>query len=355
MKKFFNNKKILITGHTGFKGSWLTLWLTYMGANVLGISSNIVTRPSKFEILKLKNKINNKKIDLRNYKKINKVILDFKPDFLFHLAAEAIVKKSYVSPKKTWETNTLGTINILESLRNYKKKITVVIITSDKAYKNIEISRGYKEHDRLGGLDPYSASKASADLATQSYINSYFKYKKNIQIAVARAGNVIGGGDWAEGRLIPDCIKSWSKNKKVIIRNPKSTRPWQHVLDVLRGYLILAINLRNNKKCNGEIFNFGPKREKKREVINIVKEIRTNWKQANWIIKNNKIFFESKLLQLDSTKAKKILNWKCNLNLKESIFFTIDWYKQYFEKSKNMFDFSIKQIKKFEKLSKNKI
>ena len=147
MKKFLNNKKILITGHTGFKGSWLTLWLTYMGANVLGISSNIVTRPSNFEILKLKNKINNKKIDLRNYKKINKVILDFKPDFLFHLAAEAIVKKSYVSPKKTWETNTLGTINILESLRNYKKKITVVIITSDKAYKNIEISRGYKEQD----------------------------------------------------------------------------------------------------------------------------------------------------------------------------------------------------------------
>jgi len=355
MKKYFNNKKVLITGHTGFKGSWLTLWLNHMGANVMGVSSNTVSNPSNFEILKLKNKIFDKKIDLRKYNKISKQIFKFNPDYLFHLGAEAIVKRSYLNPKYTWETNTLGTINILETLKRYKKKITVVIITSDKVYQNLEIERGYKENDKLGSLDPYSASKASADLAAQSYMNSYFKKKKNIKIAIARAGNVIGGGDWAEGRLIPDCMKRWSKNKTVILRNPKSTRPWQHVLDVLRGYLILAINLKNNKSINGEIFNFGPKKKENRDVVNIVKEMKTNWGKVSWIIKKNKSFFESNLLQLDSTKANKKLGWKCLLNLKDSVYYTTKWYKTYYNKSENIFNFSINQIKEYEKISKYKI
>jgi CDP-glucose 4,6-dehydratase len=234
----FKNKRVLITGHTGFKGSWLTLWMKFMGAKILGISNSEVSKPSNFEILKLRNKI------------LSKDITNFKPDYIFHLAAEAIVKKAYADPKNAWETNTLGTLNILETLRDYNKNVTVVIITSDKVYKNIEVSRGYKENDILANTDPYSASKACADIATQSYISTFLKRKKNIKIAIARAGNVIGGGDWAIGRLIPDCIRSWSKNKKVSLRSPYSTRPWQHVLDVLHGYILLAINLNKNKKLN---------------------------------------------------------------------------------------------------------
>ncbi len=354
MNKFFKNKKVLITGHTGFKGSWLSLWMHYMGANVMGISANYITKPSNFQVLKLKNKIKSKKIDVRDFNKIRKQILNFRPNYIFHLAAEAIVKKSYQNPRYAWETNTLGTVNILDTLKDYNKDVVVVIITSDKVYKNREILKGYKEVDILGSLDPYSASKASADLASQSYISSYLKNKKNIKIAVARAGNVIGGGDWAEGRLIPDCIRRWSKKKKVFLRNPRSTRPWQHVLDVLRGYILLAINLKKNKKINGEIFNFGPKIEKKREVISVVKDMQLYWGKAKWIVSKRKSFFESKLLQLNSLKSKKHLKWKCLLNLKKSIYFTINWYKTFYNKSENIFDFSIKQIKEYESFYKRK-
>ena len=354
MDKFFRNKKVLITGHTGFKGSWLSLWMHYMGAKVMGISANYITKPSNFEVLKLKKRIKSKKIDIRNFNKTKKQILKFKPNYIFHLAAEAIVKKSYQNPIYAWETNTLGTVNILETLKDYNKDVVVVIITSDKVYKNREILKGYKETDILGSLDPYSASKASADLASQSYINSYLKNKKNIKIALARAGNVIGGGDWAEGRLIPDCIRCWSKKKKVLLRNPRSTRPWQHVLDVLRGYILLAINLKKNKKINGEIFNFGPRIEKRREVINVVKDMQVYWDKAKWIVLKRKYFFESKLLQLNSLKSKKYLKWECLLNLKRSIYFTINWYKTFYNKSENIYDFSIKQIKEYESFYKSK-
>ena len=261
MKKFFKNKKVLITGNTGFKGSWLSLWMNLYGAKVLGISSNIPSKPSNFNVLNLKKEIKQKKIDLRNSKILKREINNFKPDYIFHLAAEAIVKKAFENPKLTWETNTLGTVNLLESISQLKKKIIVVIITSDKVYKNLEISRGYHENDILGGFDPYSASKASADLAVQSYYFSKLKYKKNIRLSIARAGNVIGGGDWSEGRLIPDCVKKWSLNKTVQIRNPNSTRPWQHVLDVLNGYINLAMQLNKKNSINGEAFNFGPKNE----------------------------------------------------------------------------------------------
>tara|TARA_B110000967_G_C18837809_1_gene537721 strand:+ start:332 stop:1399 length:1068 start_codon:yes stop_codon:yes gene_type:complete len=351
MKNFFKNKKILITGHTGFKGSWLTLWFIHMGAKIMGVSAGYPTTPSNFKILKLEKKIDHKIADIRDHKKIKKLVLKFKPDYLFHLAAEAIVKKSYQNPKKAWETNTLGTVNLMEALKDYKKNIVVVIITSDKVYKNIEILRGYKENDTLGSFDPYSASKASADLAVQSYTQSFFKKKKNIRIAIARAGNVIGGGDWSSGRLIPDCVRQWSNNKTVVLRNPKSTRPWQHVLDILRGYILLAINLKKNKSYSGEAFNFGPKKTKNIkdfQVLSVVKEMNLHWNKAKWKIKKNKTFFESNLLQLDSTKANKKLRWKCLLSLKKSIFFTTTWYKIYHKKSQNIFNFSINQIKNYE-------
>jgi CDP-glucose 4,6-dehydratase len=351
MKKFFKNKKVLITGNTGFKGSWLSLWMNLYGAKVLGISSNIPSKPSNFNVLNLKKKIKQKKIDLRNSKLLNREINNFKPDYIFHLAAEAIVKKAYKNPKLTWETNTLGTVNLLESICQLKKKIIVVIITSDKVYKNLEISRGYHENDILGGFDPYSASKASADLAVQSYYFSKLKYKKNIRLSIARAGNVIGGGDWSEGRLIPDCIKKWSLNKTVQIRNPNSTRPWQHVLDVLNGYISLATQLNKKSSINGEAFNFGPKNEKNREVYKIVKEMSKRWFGSSWKINKDTKLIESNLLKLNSSKAKRLLNWECKLNLKKAIHHTVEWYKTFYFNRKNIKNFSTKQIVEFEKIS----
>lgn len=350
MKNIFKNKKVIITGNSGFKGSWLSVWMSHLGANVLGISLDYENNVSNFKILNLKKKIKFKKIDIRNYPKISKAIFEFKPDFIFHLAAEAIVKNAYENPKKTWETNTLGTINLLETIKKVKKQTVVVIITSDKVYKNLELNKQYKETDVIGGKDPYSASKSSADLAAQSYFDCYLKNKKNIKFGIARAGNVIGGGDWSVGRIVPDCIKKWSKRKQVAIRNPNSTRPWQHILDVLNGYLLLAINLKKKKSLNGEIYNFGPNIEKNSRVIDIVREMQKKWKGAKWKVYKSKKFPENKLLQLNSKKAKKELKWKCKLNLKKSIEFTIDWYKEYYNKNKKIYEYSVNQIKKFENI-----
>ena len=268
-----------------------------------------------------------------------------KPDYVFHLAAQSLVKKSYQNPLFTYYTNAIGTLNVMESLISLRNNCIAVIITSDKSYKNLEIERGYKETDVLGGADPYSASKASAELIIQSYFKSYLNDKKNIRIAVARAGNVIGGGDWSEDRLIPDCVRSWSKNEKVIIRNPDSTRPWQHVLDALYGYITLSINLRKNIKLNGQAFNFGPSMNNNYKVIDVLKLVKKLWQNILWkIIKVKKREFESSLLKLNSSKANSILKWRCNLSFKESIYFTTEWYKYFYTKKKNMYDFSTKQI-----------
>ena len=277
----------------------------------------------------------------------------YKPDYIFHLAAQSLVKQSFKYPVNTFTTNFVGTLNILESLRELKKDCVSVIITSDKSYKNFEIDRGYKENDILGGEDPYSASKGSAELVIQSYCNSFFKGKKK-KIAVARAGNVIGGGDWSKDRLVPDCMKSWSKRKKVILRNPDSTRPWQHVLEAVFGYLTLAIKLSKNSKIRGEAFNFGPNNKDNKSVLNVVKEMKKSWKAVSWTIKKSrKAKYESKLLKLNSNKAKLKLNWKNNLNFKEMIKMTTNWYKNFYEKKENNFEFSIKQILSYKKINKN--
>ena len=349
MKKYFNQKKVLITGNTGFKGSWLSMWMHHYGAKVLGVSNGIPTSPSNFSDLQLSNIISYKKTDIRNFKKIKKVIEKFQPDFIFHLAAQAIVKKSFEDPKTTWESNTLGTVNILESIKSLKKEIVVVIITSDKVYKNLELSRGYNETDKLGGLDPYSASKSSADLATQCYANLIFN-KRNIKIGIARAGNVIGGGDWANNRVIPDCIRQWSVGRTVELRNPRSTRPWQHVLDVLNGYITLAIKLKYKKNLYGESFNFGPKVKSNMNVLKLVEQMKKTWKRGKWIIKKNNTIKESKLLQLNSIKAKSKLKWQCKLDFNKAVSFTANWYENYFLQKKNMLNYSIWQIKQFNKI-----
>ena len=352
LDSYFKNKVVIVTGHTGFKGSWLVTWLNLLGAKVTGISNGYTSSPSHYKFLKLK-KVKNRTVDIKKINSVKRIFRSCQPDFVFHLAAQSIVKKSYDEPLNTWSTNTIGTINVLESLREVKKKCIAVIITSDKAYENLEINRGYSENDRLGGKDPYSASKASADIAIRSYVESFFNTKKNkVFIAIARAGNVIGGGDWSVNRLIPDCIRSWSKNNKVIIRSPNSTRPWQHVLEAVYGYILLAINLYKNKKLHGEAFNFGPPNQQNYKVITLVKLMKNNWKNVFWkVVKSKKKNYkESSLLKLNSKKANIKLNWKSVLKFKETVFFVSDWYKNFYIDPKKTQELTIGQINKYQKI-----
>tara|TARA_B100000767_G_C19748389_1_gene529598 strand:+ start:818 stop:1933 length:1116 start_codon:yes stop_codon:yes gene_type:complete len=352
---FYKNKKILITGHTGFKGSWLSLWLHMYGAKILGISNSIPTKPSHYKLIQLKNLIKEKKLDIRDYKKLNKEIKNFEPDIIFHLAAQAIVSKSFNNPIETWSTNLNGTLNILESLRFFKKKCTVIFITSDKCYENREINIGYKETDRLGGSDIYSASKASVEIAINSYFQSFIKDNKKILIGIGRAGNVIGGGDWAENRLIPDCVRSTSLLKKLNIRNPNSTRPWQHVLEPLSGYINLGYALSKNLKLNNEAFNFGPPSKNNFSVINVIKEMKKTWEKINFKVLNKNFIKESSLLSLNCTKAVKKLKWTPTLTFAETIKETVIWYKKFYNNDyNNLLDLSKKQIVDYVNLAKKR-
>tara|TARA_Y100001935_G_C17250448_1_gene480691 strand:- start:47 stop:1108 length:1062 start_codon:yes stop_codon:yes gene_type:complete len=349
-KNFYQNKKVIVTGHTGFKGSWLALWLNNLGARVFGVSSNIPTNPSNYSALNLKKIIEqDKRIDIRNGKSLFNYINKINPDLVFHLAAQALVTDSFKDPIKTWETNVNGTLNIIKACNSLKKRCSVVLVTSDKCYYNFETKRGYKENDILGGADPYSSSKASAEYLFKSLKKNYFK--KNIRVVTARAGNVIGGGDWSKNRLIPDCIKSWFKNERVIIKNINSTRPWQHVLDALNGYLILG--MKNYKEANiaYNSYNFGPDKKINRSVGDILDALKKNWPNFCWEKldnKKNKIR-EQKLLNLDSSKAKKILKWKCRLSFKRNIHFLSEWYYCYYKNKRKILDTSIDQIKYYDK------
>ena len=347
LKNFYKNKKVLITGHTGFKGTWLTLWLYLWGAKIIGVSNNFYSKPSHFKLLKLKNKIKHLNLDISKTDMLNKIIKKNNPDIVFHLAGQSMVKKSFLKPLETWKTNSLGTLNILESIRKNNKKCILIIITSDKSYKNLEINRGYKETDLIGGEDPYSASKSSAELVIQSYFKSFLNKQKKIKLAVARAGNVIGGGDWTDNRLIPDAIKAWILNKTLKVRNPFSTRPWQHVLDVLHGYLILGYFLSKKKKLNGEVFNFGPNHKKNYKVLEVLKIVRKFWPEIKWKISKNYQFHESKLLKLNSNKALKTLGWKTHLNLDSSLNFTVDWYRKFYKNPQKIYKISSDSIRNF--------
>ena len=349
IEKIFKNKKIIVTGHTGFKGSWLTLSLKNLGAKVLGISSNIPTKPSNFLASKINKDSRNIKLNIKKGEKIKKIINSFKPDFIFHLAAQALVSVSYKNPKETWDTNLIGTLNILEAVKKLKKKTTLIIITSDKAYKNVEKRAGYKETDILAGIDPYSASKSSAELAIQSYFSSFLINNKNINLGIARAGNVIGGGDWSQDRLIPDCVRSWSKNKKVIIRNPNSTRPWQHVLEAVWAYILFAAKLNNNKTLNGQAFNFGPNLENNYSVAQLLHKMKKYWTNVNYVIKKSEKFYESKLLKLNCNKAKKYLGWKNHLSFEQNIQLTSEWYQNFYKNKKKIRSISINQIENYKK------
>ncbi len=347
--QFFLNKKVLITGCTGFKGSWLTIWLNLLGSKLYGLALEPPTNPSLFVEAKLNNIIENNIIDIRDSKKVSELVQNINPDYIFHLAAQPLVKYSYLNPIETWQTNVIGTVNILDSLRFLNKKCIGIIITSDKCYENQEWEWGYREIDRLGGHDPYSASKGSAENAFKSYYKSFFSenINSNIRIASARAGNVIGGGDWAENRIVPDCIKSWIKNKPVIIKSPNSTRPFQHVLEPLSGYISLAEKLNTEKHLSGESFNFGPPSNFDYKVIDVVKKLALNWDNSSWVIdKNEKKYIESKLLKLNCDKALALLQWQPNLDFEKTMKLTFDWYyNYYYDKNINIFNKCCSQIR----------
>ena len=362
MKKLFDNvfynKTVLVTGNTGFKGSWLSTWLNLLGARVVGLSLDIPTKPSFFVAAKISDFLQQEYADIRNIDEIARIVKNVQPDFVFHLAAQALVRSSYDNPLKTLTTNAIGSANMMESLRSLDKKVVAVMITSDKAYDNLEWAWGYKETDRLGGKDPYSASKGMAELAIRSYIESFFnKPNSNIRVGITRAGNVIGGGDWAQDRIVVDCIKSWSKNKPAIIRNPYATRPWQHVLEPLSGYLLLAANLNNSNKYHGQAYNFGPSSSQNYPVIDLIAEMSKYWNQVKWNYnsKKNSDLYEAGLLKLNCDKALFDLNWLSVLKFEETVKMTVEWYKTYYQEHDNsMHDFSIEQITEYIEFAKSR-
>lgn len=353
----FKNKKVLITGHTGFKGSWLSLWLTKLGANVVGFSIDIPTSPSHFETLNLGNKIIDIRGDICDLEVLKKVFNEHQPEIVFHLAARPIVRDCYENPSRAFMTNVIGTINILECLKESKNTKAAVLITSDKCYENVEWEYGYREDDRLGGTDPYSASKACAEIAISSYIRSYF-VNSNCKITSVRAGNVIGGGDWARDRIVPDAVRSWSQNQDLIIRNPFSTRPWQLVLEPLSGYLTTAaflLDQNNSNGISGEAFNFGPQADVIQPVTELVEEMQKSWTKAKYkVIQDPNAKKEANLLKLCCDKAQSRLKWKAILNFEETIQMTSSWYKNYYENNKNTYEFSLAQINHYEELAKSR-
>ena len=343
----YQNKKVLVTGHNGFKGSWLCFWLNKLGAKVTGVGLPSQTENSFFSANKISDLVEDFTLDIRDLNSLSDLIIKTQPDFVFHLAAQALVRKSYKDPLETWSTNLVGTLNILESLRLLEKKCSCILITSDKCYSNKEWAWGYRENDLLGGPDPYSASKACAELAIKSYVKSFFSDQQNAseKIASARAGNVIGGGDWSEDRIVPDCIKAWSKGGTVELRSPSSTRPWQHVLEPLSGYLLLGSKLYNNESLHGESFNFGPQIAENNSVLDLVKKMSEFWEKVKWVCNVEEMKpYESGLLKLNCDKAFFDLKWHSVLSFQETIRYTIEWYKTFYEDNSNIQSKSSNQI-----------
>lgn len=347
----FKNKKIIITGHTGFKGAWLSLWLKHLGADVYGISIDVPTNPSLYAVTGLGLQIQEIFLDICDQSRVVDVFQDIEPDFVFHLAGQPIVKWSYDDPLATIKTNAVGTANVLESIRKCKKSVIAVMITSDKVYENVEWPWGYRENDRIGGNDPYSASKSMAELVIKTYTQSFFQEESSgVKLGVARAGNVIGGGDWAFGRIVPDCVRAWSKGQAVSIRNPESTRPWQHVLEPLRGYLTLAIMLQNKPEIHGEPYNFGPFGNQTFTVDRLILEMAKYLKNMSANIEDhgNVAFKEAGLLKLNCDKALFDLCWSPCLNFEETVRLTAQWYEMYYSgQAMSMQDFTLSQIESY--------
>ena len=330
---FYSNKKVLITGHTGFKGSWLAIWLQKMGAEVIGYSLPPKTDPNLFTVANVENGMTSLFGDIRDLSKISKVISEYKPTIVFHMAAQALVRESYNEPVETFETNVMGTVNVLEAVRNSKSVVSCLIVTSDKCYENREWERGYREDDAMGGNEPYSASKGCAELVVAAFRKSFFEKNNNTAVASVRAGNVIGGGDWATDRLVPDIMRTISNGSSLKLRYPNSYRPWQHVLDPLSGYLVLAKKLYIDRDEVAEAWNFGPDEDQVITVSDLVYKI-SEYMGADLTIKEEQSELEEMMrLKLDSSKAHRHLGWKPRLSIDNAIRYTADWFAAYFRNS----------------------
>ena len=356
LNKNYQGKRVLVTGHTGFKGSWLTAWLLKLGAKVCGLSDQIPTNPSMFVELGLDQKIENHFCDIRDFEGVSKILTEFAPDYVFHLAAQPIVSVSYEDPLSTISTNVMGTAVLLEALRLWNQPCNVVVITSDKCYENVEWVFGYKETDHLGGKDIYSGSKGAAEVIFHAYYNSFFKNPKNkIRLATGRAGNVIGGGDWAKDRIVVDCMKNWADGKIVELRSPEATRPWQHVLEPLSGYLTLGSQLNSDNQLLGESFNFGPRSEQNRTVLELLTDLSQQWNfnkaEDAYSVTDNIPFHEAGLLKLNCDKALFNLRWEANLSYKECVKMVGEWYYSFYKMEKDMYKLTLDQITQYEDLA----
>ncbi len=325
--RVFHRRRVLVTGHTGFKGAWLCTWLLDLGAEVAGFSIDVPTRPSVFETLGIGRMIRDHRGDVRNPEELAVVFRSFRPEIVFHLAAQPIVRESFRNPVETFAVNTMGTVNVLEAVRRFDSVRAAVFVTSDKCYRNLEWEWGYRENDPLGGEDPYSASKACAEAAAYSYMHVFFR--EGPRVATARAGNVIGGGDWAVDRVVPDCARAWSAGKTVVLRRPEATRPWQHVLEPLSGYLWLATRLwEEDEGVHREAFNFGPDPGVVCSVQRLVEMLGETWPGSRWRVQDdvNPGMPEATLLKLCCDKALTRLGWRAVLSLEESVAMTGQWY-----------------------------
>ncbi len=345
-KNFYENRKVLITGATGFKGAWLSKWLLMLGAKVYGLGFAPNNNKRLFNQLNLKKRVNLKNIDIRNYNLLCSYLKKIKPVVVFHLAAQPIISRSYELPKYTYEVNSLGTLNLINAIKETSTVRSAIFVTSDKCYESNNSTVGFVEHDKLGGVDPYSGSKACAEIIVKTYINSFLKEKK-IGIATARAGNVIGGGDWSKDRLIPDAIKFLNEKKKITIRNPNFNRPWQHVLEPLSGYLNLAEKLFKDPKKYSGAWNFGTEKNTVTSVEQIIKKIIYFWGSGTYGKLKKYKFYEQENLQLNILKSKKILKWKPKLSINECIELTVEWYKWVLFKKGSAENITYNQIQNF--------
>ena len=345
----YKDKRVFLTGHTGFKGSWLSLWLSSLGAEVCGYSLAPNTAPSMFEELNISDRITLSVFkNILDTLSLEKTMNDFQPDIVFHLAAQPLVRLSYFEPVLTYQTNVIGTLNVLEAARKCKSVKAFVNVTTDKCYENKEIDRGYKEDEPMGGYDMYSSSKGCVEIMSSSYRRSFLQSDGTMAMATARAGNVIGGGDWAQDRLIPDCIKAINHEQKIEIRNPIAVRPWQHVLEPLSGYLLLGQKLLTEGKRYAEGFNFGPNEDSVLKVADVARKVCEYYEKGEIIVHKRDDLHEANLLMLNIEKAEKVLGWKPAYGADKAISETVDWYKHFYKKDCDMYKFTINQIENYE-------
>jgi CDP-glucose 4,6-dehydratase len=355
VNRSWGGRRVFVTGHTGFKGGWLSMWLARMGAIVRGYSLDPSTNPSLFEVAQIATLVDDRRGDIRDFTSLSRSIQEFAPEIVFHLAAQPLVRASYEDPLGTYTTNVMGTANLLESIRATESVRSVVIVTTDKCYENREWMWSYRENDRLGGHDPYSSSKACAEILTASYRRSFFcspsAGRHCVAVATARAGNVIGGGDWSPDRLLPDLIRGFVSGHPVAIRNPDSVRPWQHVLEPIAGYLLLAEKLLTQGVAVAEAWNFGPNEDGAWTVAQIADEMVRQWGgAAKWSRDRAEHPHEAQSLKLDASKAKAVLGWRPRLSLRQALRMLVEWYKPWHEGA-DMLTISQSQIEEYETAS----